>query len=204
MIQRLVLYLYLFGLAVFQACQSGTSTAVTGPLVSAIHTDGQVVLSDSTSVLIPHYGDTAYTIFYCVRHAEKIKNAGDNPGLTPEGEARAKRLGKILSAVPLEKACPTNFKRTVLTAELARKEMTEPPPAEACPPDFQVMWVDEKLSTGTGKQYLIVGHSNTIPQLLNHLKGGTEFADIPDEEYGKFYIVVSKGIGQTEVLQLQY
>lgn len=183
------------------ACQTEKKPA---PVVLTAILDGKAMLSDSTTVLIPHYGDTAYTIFYCVRHAEKIKNAGDNPGLTPEGEARAKRLGKILAAVPLEKACPTNFKRTVLTAELARKEMTEPPPAEACPPDFQVMWVDEKLSTGTGKQYLIVGHSNTIPQLLNHLKGGTEFTDIPDEEYGKFYIVVSKGVGQTEVLPLQY
>ena len=74
-----------------------------------------------------------------------------------------------MSGVKLDLVCSTNLKRAALTAELARKEMTEPPPAEACPPDFQVMWVDEKLSTGTGKQYLIVGHSNTIPHLLNHL-----------------------------------
>lgn len=172
-------------------------------LVTGIH-DGKVMLSDSSSVPIPFYGDTSRIIFYCVRHAEKKKDAGDNPGLTPEGEARAKRLGQILKDAPLDKACSTNFKRTVQTAELARKEMTKPPAAEAYPPDFQDTWLEETLQAGYGKQYLIVGHANTIPKLLNSLKGGSAFQDIPDNEYDHFYIAVTKGAGQTEVLELYY
>ncbi len=172
-------------------------------LITAIH-EGKVMLSDSSTVPIPHYGDTSWIIFYCVRHAEKKKDAGDNPGLTPEGEARAKRLGQILKDVPLDKACSTNFKRTVQTAELARKEMPKPPAAEAFPPDFQDTWLEETLRAGPGKQYLVAGHTNTIPKLLNTLKGSSAFQDIPDDEYDHFYIAVTKGIGQTEVLELHY
>ena len=172
-------------------------------LISAIRGDS-VVMSDSSVVIIPHYSDTTYSVFFCVRHAEKKKDAGDNPGLTPEGETRAKRLGKILSGVKLDLACSTNLKRTVQTAELARKEMPEPPPAETYPPDFQDTWTEGKLQAGGGKKYLVAGHSNTIPKLLNSLKGSPVFQDIPDTEYDRFYIAVTKGVGQTEVLELHY
>lgn len=185
----------------FGACQAEKKPA---PLLVTAIRDGKAMMSDSSIVQIPHYGDTSYMIFYCVRHAEKKKNAGDDPGLTPEGETRAKRLGKILSGVPLDMACSTNFKRTVQTAELARIEMPKPPSAEAYPPDIQDAWLTETLSDNKGKQYLIVGHSNTIPKLLNYLKGSSEFQDIPDDEYDRFYIAVTKGIGETEILELHY
>lgn len=185
----------------FWSCQEEKKAE---PVRIAAIRDGAVVMSDSSKVAIPHYGDTAYAVFYCVRHAEKKKNAGDNPGLTPEGETRAKRLGKIMSGVKLDLACSTNLKRAALTAELARKEMPKPPPAETYPPDFQDVWLEEKLKVSAGKHYLIAGHSNTIPKLLNSLKGNPVFQDIPDDEFDRFYIAVTKGVGQTEVLELRY
>ena len=166
--------------------------------------DGDAVFTDSTFVRIPHYGDTEYTIFYCVRHAEKRMDQGNNPSLTPEGEARATRLGKIMAQVRLDKACSTSFKRTVQTAEAIRKEMAEPPSAETYPPDLQDGWLDAKLSEGKGKRYLVVGHQNTIPQLLNRLKGSKVYPDMPDDEHGLLYVAITKGIGQTEVLELRY
>lgn len=172
-------------------------------LVTAIR-DSLVVLSDSSIVPIPHYGDTAYVILYCVRHTEKEKTGGDYAGLTPEGEARAQRLGKIMANVRLDKACSTNYKRTILTAEAVRKEMALPPPAETYPVAFQDDWLAEKLVSGRGKQYLVVGHQNTIPMLLNRIKGDTTFQNIPDDDHSRFYIAATKGFGQTEILELRY
>ncbi len=166
--------------------------------------EGKAVMSDSSFVEIPHYVDTAYTIFYCVRHAEKMKDAGDNPGLTPEGLVRAERLGVILSNEFLDKAFSTNYKRTVQTAEAVRKKALKAPPGETFPPAMQDMWLDETLKQGMGKRYLVVGHQNTIPQLLNRLKGITDFQYIPVAELGRFYLAVTKGFGQTEVLELRY
>ena len=165
--------------------------------------DGQAVLSDSTTVAIPHWGDTTYTIFYCVRHAEKRKDQGDNPALTAEGEARAGRLGNILKGVRIDQVSTTNYKRTVQTAEIVRG-IAGNAPAETYPPANQDIWLENKLNEGSGKHYFIVGHQNTVPRLLNQLKGGTEFGDIPEDDHGRFYIAVTKGIGQTEVLEFRY
>lgn len=201
--KKSIFLLYLFApvfSGLFWTCQMDKKNTV---LLATIR-DGQAVLSDSTTVAIPHYGDTAYIIFYCIRHAEKRKDQGNNPSLTPEGEARATRLGKIMAAVHVDRACSTTFKRTVQTAEAIRREMPEPPAAETYPADMQDAWLDGKLKEGGGKQYLVVGHQNTIPQLLNRLKGGTEFQNIPENEFGRFYIAVTKGIGQTEVVELRY
>lgn len=178
-------------------------SAPPAPTLIAI-SDGDAFFSDSTFVRIPHFGDVEYTIFYCVRHAEKRTDQGNNPSLTPEGEARATRLGKIMAQVRLDMACSTTFKRTVQTAEAVRKEMAEPPPAETYPPNMQDAWLDAKLSESKGKRYLVVGHQNTIPQLLNRLKGSEVYPDIPDHEHGLLYVAITKGIGQTEVIELRY
>ena len=183
--------------------KSSVEPAYQGPLLLAI-ADGKALLSDSTTIAIPHYGDTAYTIFFCVRHAEKRKDQGDNPELTTEGAARAERLGMIMKAEKLERVFSTNYKRTVQTAEAVRKKAEKTPPGATYPPAIQDAWLDETLQTGKGKHFLVVGHQNTVPQLLNQLKGGTAYQNIPDNEHGRFYIAVTKGVGQTEVIELHY
>ncbi len=199
------IFLSLLALGLVYSCQMEKKTEQSEPAVSIFFiSDGKVVLTDSSFATIPHWGDTAYTVFYCVRHAEKRKDQGDNPDLTPEGVARAKRLGRILSNETLDKAFSTNYKRTIQTAEEVRRESLAPPGGAAYPPAMQDAWLEGILSEGMGKRYLVVGHQNTIPQLLNRLKGTSEFQNIPDDEFGKLYIAVTKGIGQTEVLEFQY
>lgn len=165
--------------------------------------DGQFVLSDSSRVAIPHWGDTSYMTFFCVRHAEKRKDQGDNPALTPEGEARANRLGAIMKGVKIDLFGTTNYKRTIQTSEIVRT-VAGNGPAEAYPAANQDAWIESKLSEGSGKHYFIVGHQNTIPQLLNQLKGNTEFQNIADDDHGRLFIAVTKGIGQTEVVELRF
>lgn len=193
-------------LALLWACRSDKKSADVSfgntPLMVAFR-DGQFVLSDSSKVAIPHWGDTTYNFFYCVRHAEQRKDQGDNPLLSPEGEARAKWLGTILKGLRLDGVATTSFKRATLTSELVRTEAGNVP-AEAYPAGNQSAWLENKLSEGNGIHYLIVGHSNTVPQLLNQLKGDSIFQNIPEGDYGRFYIAVTRGIGQTEVLELRY
>lgn len=165
--------------------------------------EGQAVLSDSTTVPIPHFGDSAWTTFICVRHAEKVKNAGDNPPLLPEGEARAERLGALLKDVGIDQVSTTNYKRTIQTGEIVRR-VAGKAPAETYPPSNQDMWLDQTLLTSAGKHILVVGHQNTIPRLLNRLKGDSLYTNIPDDDHGRLYIAVTRGIGQTEIMELRY
>lgn len=197
------------------SCQSGggdnktaepakaDSAADNSPKLLSI-VDGKAVMSDSTFTAIPHYGNPDYIIFYCVRHAEKRTDQGDNPDLSEEGKARAKRLGVILTEAYIDRVFSTTYQRTIQTAETVRRNTAKPPAAATFPPNMQDVWLDQVLSEGTNKRYLVVGHSNTIPQLLNRLKGDSTYQNIPDEDYSRFYVAVTKGLGQTEVLEFRY
>ncbi len=166
--------------------------------------NGQLHFADGTVQDIPHWGDTAWTHIFCVRHAEKDKEDPRDPGLTAEGEARAERLGRIMAEAGLDSVYATPYRRNQLTAEPVQRR-GHTPPVVTYQPENQEEWIVELLETSQGKKLLIVGHQNTVPQLLNQLKGGGfEFDNIPDPDFGKFFVVATKGIGETEVIELRY
>lgn len=186
------------------ACQMDKKAAPPTPaLLTAVGADGVLTFSDGTIRPIPHYDDPAYLVIYAVRHCEKAKDGTDNPPLTPEGLARAERLGRIMDLARLDRVCTTNYQRTVQTGDAVKKYAGDPP-IETFPVSAQNDWLGELLLQGGGKRYFYVGHQNTVPMLLNTLVGRQQFQNIPDDDHGRFYIAVTKGIGQTEVLELRF
>lgn len=165
---------------------------------------GQLYFSDGASQAIPHWGDPEWAHFFCVRHAEKAKDDPKDPILTAEGMARAERLGRIMAEAGLDSVYATPYRRNQLTAEpVQRRGKTAP--IVTYKPEDQEIWLLELLKTSKGKKLMIVGHQNTIPQLLNQLKGdGFTYENIPDPEFGLLYLVATKGVGQTEILEVRY
>ncbi|MEO6040229.1 MAG: phosphoglycerate mutase family protein, partial [Saprospiraceae bacterium] len=172
------------------------------PTITAIQ-EGRIQLADGSMRPIPHYGDPAYTIIYALRHCEKVKDGSRDPELSPAGKARAERLGKVMDLARLDRICTTNTKRTVATGA-AVQYWAGGPPTETFPAEAQADWLTETLATSAGKNLFYVGHTNTIPQLLNQLTGKDHYKELPEDEFGRFYIAVTKGPGQTEVLELLY
>ncbi len=187
-------------LLLFIACQTSKNPAL--PIVTAIQ-NGQLTLADGSTRAVPHYGDPAYTIIYLVRHCEKGKDGTRDPELSPEGRARAERLGKVMDKARIDRICTTSFKRTIATGA-AVQYWAGGPPTETFPMEAQPDWLSETLPTAGGQSLFYVGHTNTIPQLLNQLVGKDQFHDLPEEDFGRLYIAITKGVGQTEVLELQY
>lgn len=186
--------------AFFLACADAQPAPV--PMVLSIR-DGQILAPGDSTYRIPHWGDSTYIILYCVRHAEKVRDGSKDPGLTAEGQARAERLGRILEEAPLERIYTTPYRRTMLTGEAVQRHAGEPP-FETYPPEAQEVWLDSVLAGGGGKQYLVVGHQNTIPQLLNRLSGKLSYQNLGDYEYDRLFVVITRGLGQTEVLECRY
>lgn len=166
--------------------------------------DGQLHFADGATQAIPHWGDPAWTHLFCVRHAEKDRDDPFDPGLTAEGEARAEHLGRILSEAGLNAVFSTSSQRALLTAEpVQRRSHTSQ--VETYNPEKQEEWLPEMLVAHAGERILIVGHQFTIPHLLNQLNGhGFEYDNIPNSDYGRFYVVSTQGLGHAEILTLRY
>jgi phosphohistidine phosphatase SixA len=151
---------------------------------------------------------------YVVRHAERADAAppgqappavspsmtarGSDPALSAEGKARAARLAAILRAAGITRIFTTEYARTRQTAEPLGAAASIAPtviPADDMPALVQKV-------TGPGGPALVVGHSNTVPELLMAL-GVREPVSIADTEYDNLFIVVG-GPGSPELLKLKF
>lgn len=131
------------------------------------------------------------TTYYIVRHAEKETTntmTSDVP-LSAAGKQRAEALREALKNENIKHIYSTNFIRTKSTAQ---------PLADAIHVPVEIY--DPKDSTFITKlksvdgNVLIVGHSNTVDDLVNGLSGKKEInRDLPDAEYGDLFVVKKKG-----------
>ncbi len=127
---------------------------------------------------------------YIVRHAEKEVNtmASDVP-LSEAGQQRARALQGILKDSSITAIYSTNFIRTRTTAQ---------PLAEALGLSIQTYdprdtaFVRTISATANGN-ILIVGHSNTVDELVNGFLGQKWMSDLPDSAYGNLFIIRRKG-----------
>lgn len=124
--------------------------------------------------------------FILVRHAEKLSNA-DDAGLTESGIRRAARLQRFLADGPIHAVYASSFMRTLLTAEpvayhhqlLIRTYDTNKLDS------FAAMLLEQHR----GQSVLIVGHSNTTPDLANLLVGQYLYTHFGDSDYDSMIIV---------------
>ena len=60
------------------------------------------------------------------------------------------------------------------------------------------------LREHSGGRVLIIGHSDTVPQIVAALSGNSKIPEIDDREYGTMYIVSVPRIGDANLLRLNY
>lgn len=170
----------------------------------------------------------AVTTVVLVRHAEKL--AGPNPLLTPEGRQRAEALAEVVAGAEVAGVYATNLCRTALTAEPLALELGMPiriqtvsdsgglescgltAPTVGLPlsVDSAEDLADEILSRFRGRLVVVVGHSNTVPDLIEALglpslcpetfaaiDGQCRIPDSPpDDQYFHLFVVeVPGGVG---------
>lgn len=146
-------------------------------------------------------GDTVDkgTIVYLVRHAEKItgENAGRDPALTNEGEARAEILAGLLREENITKIFSSDYIRTRKTAA---------PTAEMSGVEIEIYDPRDLLTLASLIQeakghILVVGHSNTIPETVAALGGVGGSPIFEKSEYDRLYVVtiLEDGTVQTDL-----
>ncbi len=141
-------------------------------------------------------GDGGLTA-YLVRHAEKAE--GKDPALTEAGQERAEVLSERLNAAGITAIYSTDYRRTQQTAAPLAKRL-EIPIQSYNPRDLQGLVDRLRQSSGT---VLIVGHSNTTPELVA-LLGGDPGAGMTEKTYDRLYMLLGAGSVNVTTLNLQY
>lgn len=132
------------------------------------------------------------TTVFVMRHAEKLTVNPDDPdpALAPAGEARALELAQHLGGAPREQALDA-----IIVTELRRTQDTVRPLANRLGIPVIVVKAEDPagaakraLSEYRGGRVLIVGHSDTIPDIVKELSG-VDVGPMSEAEYGILYLV---------------
>lgn len=127
-------------------------------------------------------------VVYVVRHAEKATTPAGDPTLTAAGEARAQSLADKLGEKSIVAVYSTDTTRTQRTAAPLAAKVGLAVQSYSVTEDL----VQHVLTTPKGKVVVIVGHSNTVPQIITAF-GATlppEIASgIPEDQYDNLYML---------------
>ena len=135
-------------------------------------------------------------MIYLVRHGEKAAD-GNDPSLTPQGRQRAQNIATMLHRAGIQAIFSSATVRTLETAKPLSASLSLPVQQyEAGKPEALVDQV--KALQGP---VLVVGHSNTLPQLVR-LFGGAPGAEIGDNEYDRLYQLVNGTDGKVTTVLL--
>ena len=146
-------------------------------------------------------GGPVVSNFFFIRHAEKDSSNPEDPDpeLNQKGLGRAMHWAEILNDVPMDAIYSTDYARTSMTAA-----------PTAVKQDVTVQYYDPGsldiqafLAENTGKNVLVVGHSNTTPELVNRMIGEERFGNMEEDDNGSLFVVTRIGT-KTTVQRLHF
>jgi len=152
------------------------------------------------------YRSATTTTIVIVRHAEKELVTIEDPPLAPTGERRAERLAQMFGTASgqghIEGIYVTNARRSQQTAAPLAARLGIRPSVVAASASAQSI-ASQVLREHRGARALVVGHSNTVPEIVKALSG-EDVPPIADDEYDNVYVVSVPTFGRANVLRLKY
>jgi len=139
------------------------------------------------------------TTVLLVRHAEPADTPPGNPTLNPAGQARAQELVHAAGSAGVAAIFATELTRTQQTVQPLAMQLglsvTQVPAADVAG------LVGQIRTSHRGQVVLVAGHSNTVPQIIQELGGGT--VTIGDGEFDNLFVVTICW-KRVKVLRLKY
>jgi broad specificity phosphatase PhoE len=149
---------------------------------------------------------------FLVRHAEREDEPRQDPPLKTEGVARSKELAQLLGNAGIKAIYTSQFARTRLTGEplAAKLGLTVTPIALKSNPanprqiaEESTAEVVNKILERAGENVLVVGHSNSVPDVIKML-GGDVVPTIDERTFDDLFIVTVYAKGKAKVAHLKY
>ncbi|HEX3395191.1 MAG TPA: histidine phosphatase family protein [Steroidobacteraceae bacterium] len=146
------------------------------------------------------------TTVIVIRHAEKAAVSEPDPPLSAAGEARAALLARMLG----DPRGPGRLDAIYISSAL-RNRMTAAPLAGrlgitpiVAPTDDPKGLAHRVLRENSGKRVMVVGHVNTVPDIVAALSGRSDIPQLDEKDFGTMYIVTVPRIGHTNLLRVSY
>ncbi len=134
--------------------------------------------------------------YFIVRHAERESDQSNesmmkkNPPLSEAGKQRAEALKEVLQSEKIGYIFSTNTVRTLSTAEPTKNYFNLKTKIYEAEPDDTFIAQLLSLKDNT----LIVGHSNTVDDIVNKLCGSVKVPqNLIDSAYDDLFVVTKKG-----------
>ena len=148
----------------------------------------------------------ATTTIIFVRHAEKMSQTADDPGLSDAGRRRAAELTRQLVdadvVAGIDAIYSTPYRRTQETAQGLADALNLA--VNIYSPGDNEAVLNTILKSHKGKIILVVGHANSVPSLIADLGASKNVPPINEYEYDNIYVVSIPWFGKTKTIRLRY
>ncbi len=136
-----------------------------------------------------------------VRHAERTSGMSADANLSPAGEKRAQELSQMLKDAKIQHIYVTEVRRTQQTAAPTAARLHLKP--IVIPQKDTGALVGELRGLGQDETVLVVGHTDTLPGIIERLGGGQTPA-FRDSEYDRLTVLVTGRGDKAQVVILRY
>jgi phosphohistidine phosphatase SixA len=126
-------------------------------------------------------------VIFLVRHAERAAISGHVPsdtGLSRDGQTRAQDLARALKDAQITAIYTSEYKRTKETAAPLAKSLGIRPEVVAAD-DLRALTAKLKGARGN---VLVIGHSNTLPPIINAL-GISSRVIVSESDYDNLFLI---------------
>ncbi len=134
---------------------------------------------------------------FLIRHAEKAD--GEDPMITEAGRARALRWAGMVADAGIDKVFTSTARRTMETGALIADALGVD--TEALDPRDTAGLIDLLSFDHEEDRVLVVGHTETIPDILTYL-GATDPVEMPLDDFARMFVVFPND-GEPVVLDLR-
>lgn len=156
-------------------------------------TTSKLDLKNSNEFAITAESASGMTQIYMLRHAEKDNYDESDPDLSDYGLDHAKYWKKVLQHITFDQIYTTDFKRNLKTAAIISKDSNIKPEIYY-PMSFEVLKFINKVK---GQKILVIGHSNTIPDMVNRIIGESKYPPMSHKNYNTLHLVTVDKNGDT-------
>ena len=154
--------------------------------------------------------EDAPTVVIVVRHGEKQTSdpANTDPPLSEAGVKRAQSLIQLAEDADVSVIYTTQFNRARETAQPLADKLNIPVIAMEVSGsnlnNYSSAMAKEILAKHAGKTVLVIGHTNTVPQLVEALGGKLPPAIDDAAEFDRLFVVVVPKNGAVKVVKGRY